>query len=148
MTAVLFLCLGNICRSPTAEAVFRRLAAEAGLAVQAGSAGTGDWHAGEPPDPRAIAAGRTRGYDLTPLRARKIVAGDFRRFALILAMDGSNLAEAGRLAPPGATATLRLFLPGRDVPDPWYTGAFDATLALIEDGCRDLVAQLRPRGAA
>ncbi len=152
MTRVLFLCLGNICRSPTAEAVLRRMAEEAGHDLAIDSCGTGDWHKGEPPDRRAIAAAARRGYDLTPLRARQLTPEDFTRFDLILAMDRSNLRGAEARRPDGAGARVELFLslidekgPGAksmDVPDPWYTGDFDGTLDLIETGCRALIRRL------
>ena len=152
MTRVLFLCLGNICRSPTAEAVLRRIAEEVGLDLAIDSCGTGDWHTGEPPDRRAIAAAARRGYDLTPLRARQLRPEDFTRFDLILAMDRSNLRGAEARRPDGAGARVELFLslmdekgPGAksmDVPDPWYTGDFDGTLDLIEAGCRALIRRL------
>src|SRR6478609_10576245 len=96
---VLFVCLGNICRSPTAEGVFRHTIAQAGLAshFHVDSAGTGDWHVGNPPDRRAIAAARRRGYDLTPLRGRQVEVADFRRFGWILAMDRYNLRALNAL---------------------------------------------------
>ena len=131
------LCLGNICRSPTAEAVMRAKAAERGLAVEVDSAGTGGWHVGEPPDRRAQAAARSRGLDISGLRARQLSRADFRSFDLILAMDGTNLSDAARLAPHDGRARLTTFLDeaglGGDVPDPYYTGQFDAVLDLIED---------------
>lgn len=147
---ILFVCLGNICRSPTAEAVFRALAQAARLPVQVDSAGTGDWHVGEPPHPPMIAAAARRGYDLRPLRARQLVAADFTRFDHVLVMDGQNLrdARALRARAGGQGADPRLFLdhaPGcgfRDLPDPWYTGDFDQTLDLVESASRGLIAAL------
>lgn len=143
---ILFLCLGNICRSPAAEAVFRKLAAQAGLPVEADSAGTGDWHAGEAPYPPMQRAARARGYELSALRARQLVRADFTRFDLILAMDAQNLADAQRLAPPGATARTGMFLTGEsgpsEVPDPYYTRDFDACLDIIEAGARALTDRL------
>jgi protein-tyrosine phosphatase len=147
MTAVLFVCLGNICRSPTAEAVFRKLAREAGQDIPCDSAGTGGWHAGEPPYMPSIQAGGARGYDLSPLRARQVTAEDFTRFTHILAMDRANLNDLRALRPPGGTEP-RLFMdyapdaPRREVPDPWYTRDFDGALDLIETGCRGLLAAL------
>jgi len=149
MHRVLFVCLGNICRSPTAEGVFRALAARAGLPVHADSAGTGGWHAGEPPHPPSVAAARRRGYDLSALRARQVTPGDFTAFDLILAMDRRNLADLGRIAPAaGQGARLGLFLDHApetgltEVPDPWYSGEFDRTLDLVEAGCRGLIRDL------
>lgn len=146
---ILFLCLGNICRSPAAEAVFRKLAAQAGLAVEIDSAGTGDWHEGEAPYPPMQRAARARGYELSALRARQIVREDFTRFDLILAMDAQNLADAKRSAPEGATARIELFLAGesgrREVPDPYFTRDFDACLDIIEAGAQALTERLSPQ---
>lgn len=144
---VLFVCLGNICRSPTAEAVFRALAAEAGLAVEVDSAGTGAWHLGNPPDSRSCAAAAARGYSLEGLAARRVVPADFHRFDLILAMDRDNLAVLNRMKPPASAAEVRMLIDagrrGREVPDPWITGRFGEALDLIEDACRKLVARLQ-----
>ena len=145
---VLFVCLGNICRSPTAEAVFRTLAAREGLDAQADSAGTGDWHVGSPPDPRMIEAAAVRGYDLHDLRARQAVAADFERFDLILAMDRSNRAALERLRPRNADTPVRLMLdyagqPGADVPDPYMVGGFDHVVTLIENAAGGLIDSLR-----
>ncbi len=148
MTRVLFVCLGNICRSPTAEGVFRARAAAAGLRCTVDSAGTGAWHVGEAPDKRAQAEARKRGYDLSHQRARQATVQDFEDFDLIFAMDCSNLANLARLRPDGATAKLSLFLdllpdqPLREVPDPYYEDGFDAVLDLIEDGCDALIKQI------
>ena len=120
MIRILAVCLGNICRSPTAEAVLRHHLPEA----EVDSAGTSDWHIGDPPYPTAIAAGAARGYDLAPLRARQVTAQDFHDFDLILAMDDRNHAELAALRPEGARAELRMmmeFAPDadlREVPDP------------------------------
>ena len=148
-TRILFVCLGNICRSPTAEGVFRAIAAAEGLQVEVDSCGTGGWHAGEPPHPPAVAAARRRCYDLTPLRARQITAGDFTRFDRILVMDRANLRDVQSLAPAGGTQP-ELFLThapqhGDEVPDPWYTGEYDRVLDMVEDASRALAATLRPR---
>ncbi|PWE32027.1 phosphotyrosine protein phosphatase [Maritimibacter sp. 55A14] len=146
---ILFVCLGNICRSPTAEAVMRRMAGEAGLRLTLDSAGTGDWHLGEPPYGAAQAAAARRGYDLSPLRARRAVAQDFERFDLILGMDADNVAALERLRPPGNATALRLMLDYapqaglRDVPDPYLTRDFDHTLDLLEAASRGLLDQLR-----
>lgn len=151
---VLFVCTGNICRSPTAEGVLRHKLAEQGLADRVGveSAGLGDWHIGHPPDPRAIARAGLRGYDLTPLRARLFEPEDFHDFDLILAMDRGHLAAMERRRPAGARARLHLFLdfapeavPAREVPDPYYGGLadYDHALDLIEPGVDGLIAALK-----
>jgi protein-tyrosine phosphatase len=150
--SVLFVCMGNICRSPTAEAVFRRMAAERGLErrLSADSAGTHGYHAGEPPDPRAQAAARRRGYDLGALRARRVDAADFHAFDYLLAMDRRNLAMLDKLRPQDGKARLQLFLDyaphcGRiEVPDPYYGGAadFETVLDLTEQASRGLLERL------
>jgi protein-tyrosine phosphatase len=152
--AVLFVCMGNICRSPTAEGVFRVAVARAGFAgrIRAASAGLGDWHAGSPPDRRAIQAARRRGYDLTALRARQVAIEDFGRFGWILAMDESNLRGLEAMRPPdfgGHLGLLLDFAPElgvREVPDPYYGGpaGFDRVLDLIEASTAGLLARLRP----
>lgn len=156
---VLMVCLGNICRSPTAEGVLRAKLEAAGLgeAVSVDSAGTSGYHAGEKPDARAIRHAEQRGYALSALRARQVGAEDFRRFDLILAMDDENLRELRRLRPEDATAELMLLLdhatdPQRPrgngrVPDPYYgpAGGFDHVLDLIEHGCDGVVTHIRDR---
>lgn len=144
---ILFVCLGNICRSPTAEGVFARLAQEAGVEVGIDSAGTGGWHVGNPPDARATREAAKRGYDLSVLRARQVRPGDFEAFDLILAMDRSNLADLERMRPAGNDTPVRLFLdyadsPRDEVPDPYYDGGFDLVLDLIEGASRGLLAEL------
>ena len=149
---VLFVCLGNICRSPTAEVVFRMRALRAGVhdRVQVASAGTGDWHVGTPPDRRAIAHAAKRGYDLAPLRARQVDLEDFGRFDWILAMDGTVLRELKLLQPPSFAGRLGRFLDFapelglRDVPDPYYGGAshFERVLDLVEHASDGLLAHL------
>lgn len=133
--SLLFVCLGNICRSPLAEGALRHVARQHGLDLTLDSAGTGHWHIGHPPDPRAIAAARRNGVDISGQRARQVTADDFTRFDHILALDPQNLADLRRLAPAGGTARLALLLdhvPGREgqgVADP-YTGTaadFDTT---------------------
>ncbi len=147
-TRVLFVCLGNICRSPSAEAVFRGLAGRAGAEVTCDSAGTSDWHVGEPPYAPMQAAAARRGYDLSPLRARQFTAGDFDDFDLLIAMDADNLAAMERLRPAGNRTPARLFTDfapeaGADhVPDPYYTRDFDGALDLIEQAARGLLAHL------
>ena len=147
MTSVLFVCLGNICRSPTAEAVFRKLAAEAGLRVTVDSAGTGGWHAGDPPHPPSVRAALRRGYDMTGQVARKIVPQDFLRFDRIYAMDRRNLqaledARRGQGAVPDLFLDLVPQLGLRDMPDPWYTGEYDRVLDLTETAAQALVRHL------
>lgn len=139
---LLFVCLGNICRSPSAEAVARQLIAARGLAdrIQCDSAGTGDWHLGHAPDARAQAAGARRGYDLSQLRARLLTPQDFSDFDVILVMDDSNLANARALQPANSRAQLKRlldYLPGQpliEVPDPYYGGetGFEQVLDLLE----------------
>lgn len=151
---VLFVCLGNICRSPTAEGVLRHQLALAGLAgqVEVASAGTGDWHVGKPPDSRTQRAALLRGYDLSAQRAQQVSAQDFSRYDLILAMDNSNLGHLKALQPVAGRAELDLFLrryQGQmdEVPDPYYGGeeGFAQVLDLIEVACHGLVAELKGR---
>ncbi|WP_374339569.1 low molecular weight protein-tyrosine-phosphatase [Leeia sp.] len=149
------VCMGNICRSPSAEGVFRHLLRQAGLEGQVlvDSAGTHSWHAGEAPDPRSIAAAARRGYDLSALRARAVVAEDFQRFDLILAMDQDNLQHLQHMQARllNSRAHLALVLhystvyPGQAVPDPYYGGkaGFEAVLDRLEDACTGLIGQLR-----
>lgn len=151
---VLFVCLGNICRSPTAEGVFRNRLRAAGLEdrVQVDSAGTGDWHVGKAPDGRTRQAAQRRGYDLSALRARQVEAADFQRFDLILAMDQSNLRNLQALRPANARADLDLYLRRFDlaldeVPDPYYGGedGFEQVLDLIEQASDALLAEIKGR---
>ncbi len=151
----LFVCTGNICRSPTAEGVFRHLAAAAGLAdaIEADSAGTHGYHVGEPPDSRTIAAAADRGFDLAALRARRVKQDDFYRFDLILAMDRDHFAHLLAMRPNDACADVKLFLdyhpaaPHKDVPDPYYGGreGFDLVLDLAEQTSRALLDYVRDR---
>ena len=155
---ILFVCLGNICRSPTAEAVLRALAAREApeLSVEVESAGTAGYHLGEPPDPRSCAAAARRGYDMRALRARIVEPGDFERFDLILAMDEENLRVLRRRAPTVAHERLRLFLEfapagaPQEVPDPYYGGpnGFEEVLDLAETAARGLLDHLRQRARA
>ncbi len=147
MNSVLFVCLGNICRSPTAEAVFRKQASAAGLALIIDSAGTGAWHAGQPPDPRAVETGVTAGYSFEGQFARQVETADFAKFDYILAMDSANLTSLQSLRPAGYSGHLgRLldFAPRqslRDVPDPYYGGVdgFKHVIHLIEQACGGLI---------
>ncbi|WP_017931248.1 low molecular weight protein-tyrosine-phosphatase [Robiginitomaculum antarcticum] len=150
--SVLFVCLGNICRSPTAEAVFRARAKAAGLDVEIDSAGTGAWHAGEPPDARAMDAGERRGYDFTGQSARAVEGLDFARFDYVLAMDSENLAHLNAMKPVTYSGHLGLFCDfsgaqdtGRDVPDPYYGGpqGFETVLDMIERASDGLIAKIR-----
>lgn len=152
---VLMVCMGNICRSPTAEGLLRAKLAAAGLEarVRVDSAGTHGYHVGDAPDPRAQRHARTRGVDLSALRARRVAEDDFDRFDLMLAMDEDNLAELLRLRPAGHANAPRLLLEFasrtavREVPDPYYGGpdGFEHVLDLIEDACDGLVEHLRAR---
>ncbi len=149
---LLFVCLGNICRSPIAEGVFAHLAAQAGKGdlFSVDSAGTGAWHIGDPPDPRAVAAAARRGIDLSAQRARQLRAGDFDAFDLLLAMDKDNRSELLIRAPAARRGKVALFLDGapelgvREVPDPYYGGdnGFEEVLDLVETGARALLARL------
>jgi protein-tyrosine phosphatase len=156
VTRILFVCMGNICRSPTAEGVMRHLVAKAGLGdgIQVDSAGTGGWHVGEPPDTRSTAAARRRGIVLDGA-ARQVTARDFDRYDLIIAMDRENLRGLERLA-SDAAARAKLHLlrefdpasagaPDLDVPDPYYGGAggFDRVLDLVEAACAGLLEHVR-----
>lgn len=151
---VLFVCLGNICRSPTAEGVLRQKLRDAGLSehIEVASAGTGGWHAGQAPDVRSQQAAKRRGYDLSAQRAQQVSATDFNRYDLILAMDKSNLHDLKKLQPAGASAEVDLFLrryeaPKDEVPDPYYDGehGFEEVLDLVEHACDLLVVELKGR---
>ena len=151
--SVLFVCLGNICRSPLAEAALRTEAERLGLAVEVDSAGTGDWHVGRPPDPRAAAVASRNGVDISHLRARQVTPGDFRRFDHIVALDGDNLAALERLRPADGKARLSLLLDhvegreGEAVADPYYGGAehFDVTWRDVTEGARALARKIAER---
>lgn len=131
---VLLVCMGNICRSPTAEVVLRVKARQAGLAIEFDSAGTENYHIGDPPDSRSIRHAKARGYDLSVLRARQVHADDFHTFDLILAADELNLRELRRRCPPEQHARLRLFLDDVPLPDPYYgeSDDFEKVLDLVE----------------
>jgi protein-tyrosine phosphatase len=152
---ILFVCAGNICRSPTAEAVMRGLVAEAGLdgEIEIASAGTGGWHVGDPPDPRSVAAAAERGVELTGA-ARQVDAADFEGFDLLIAMDRSNHDALRRLA-PDEEARERIHLlreygdgEAHDVPDPYYGGAdgFAEVVEIVERNCRALLDELAADG--
>jgi len=152
---VLFVCTGNICRSPTAEAIFQKLAADAGIAesVTADSAGTHGYHVGEPPDPRAQEAAAKRGYDLSALRARRFEQADFQRFDLILAMDRDHYSILSNMARHSGGHKLKLMMSyarrfaDEEVPDPYYGGpqGFERVLDMLEDAARGLLESLRKR---
>ncbi|HEX4735961.1 MAG TPA: low molecular weight protein-tyrosine-phosphatase [Allosphingosinicella sp.] len=150
MTSVLFVCLGNICRSPLAEAAFRAEAGRLGLDVHIDSAGTGDWHSGEPPDRRAVAAAKRNGIDIAHLRARQVRPEDFERFDHIVALDRENLRDLQRLQPLGSKARLSLLLDhvegreGQAVADPHYgrDEHFDAAWSDVTEGARALAKKI------
>jgi protein-tyrosine phosphatase len=143
LISVLMVCTGNICRSPTAEGVLAARAALRGLRLRVDSAGTHDYHVGEPPDARSMQHARKRGYDLSTQRARQLHRDDFDTFDYILAMDRDHLRHLQSAAPSGARAKLGLFLAmsktyrGRDVPDPYYGGdaGFETVLDMVEEAC-------------
>ena len=148
-TRVLFVCMGNICRSPTAEGVFKRLVNDAGLdaEIESDSAGTHDYHIGDPPDARSQAAAGRRGYDLSALRARQVAHDDFASFDYVLAMDETNLTALLSLCPAHYRERVKLFLEfvpeagHREVPDPYYGGAqgFEEVLDLVELAAQGLL---------
>lgn len=153
---VLFVCLGNICRSPTAQGVFENEVQKAGLSdrVEIDSAGTGHWHIGKSPDGRATDSAAQRGIDISEQIARSVTPEDFQTFDLILAMDRDNLSTLQQMAPADARASLELFLDyahnhedANEVPDPYFGGAkgFHRVLELVEDASHGLVAHLRER---
>lgn len=147
VTRVLFVCLGNICRSPMAHVVFETKAKEAGLPVYVESAGTGGWHVGDPPDGRARAEAMRRGYDLSSLRAQQAQVADFERFDLIVAMDHANWTALERMRPGENLVPVDLFLSfaegaESEVPDPYYTGGFEHALDLIEAASDGLIAEI------
>jgi protein-tyrosine phosphatase len=168
--SICFVCLGNICRSPTAEGVMRHLVGEAKLTerILIDSAGTGDWHIGEPPDERAQQAAGRRGYQLAALRGRQVAVADFERFDLLIAMDDKNVAALRQICPPAQRDKIRLLMefatdadapvasgaekraPGfdaREVVDPYFGGGegFEIVLDQCEAACRGLIAALRPQ---
>lgn len=142
---VLFVCTGNICRSPTAEGVLRRLAELEKVDVHVESRGTHDYHVGEPPDERAQDHAKRRGYDLSTQRAKHLGKRDFEEFDLVLAMDRGHLRILQRLCPPQHAGKVRLFIQETDVPDPYYGGpeGFEEVLDLVEAACRGLLTRIR-----
>ncbi len=152
---VLFVCLGNICRSPTAHGVFQQLVNQAGLQnkIEIDSAGTGDWHIGKPPDKRAMQAASERGYDLSPLRGRQFSASDLQQFDYVLAMDQENLKVITALQQSKPRGHVGLFLEFdknsefREVPDPYYGGnkGFEKVLDLVESASQGLLEHIQKR---
>ncbi|GAB3685898.1 low molecular weight protein-tyrosine-phosphatase [Salinisphaera aquimarina] len=155
--AVLFVCLGNICRSPTAHGVFRAHVAQAGLTgrISIDSAGTGDWHIGKPPDARATAVAAQRGTEIGDLRARQVTPADLQRFDYVLAMDDANLGALEQMASRAGQANARISLfgdfsarfHGEPVPDPYFGGerGFEQVLDMIEDAAAGLLDEIRAR---
>lgn len=156
-TRVLFVCLGNICRSPTAQAVFEVKAKEAGLdhLLEIDSCGTGSWHIGQEPDERTQKAAMQRGYDMSHLRARRLMPDDFYRFDYILAMDTRNLADVMKKSPEDFKGRVQLLLDYSadkkllEVPDPYYgeQDGFERVLALVESACDGLLETIRKQHA-
>jgi protein-tyrosine phosphatase len=152
--AVLFVCLGNICRSPLAEAAFRREAQRLGLDAEIDSAGTGDWHIGYPPDPRAAAVAARNGIDISNLKARLVTSEDFRRFDHIVALDSNNLRDLERLRPADGKARLSLLLDhvegrhGQAVADPYHgdDSHFDAAWDDVSAGAEGLARRIAEGG--
>lgn len=151
---VLFVCLGNICRSPAAEGVLRAKAKERGLKLAIDSAGTGGWHAGDPPDARMIQSAASRGFDISYQRARQVELADFYQFDYLLAMDLSNHTHLMEMAPPNRDCDIRLFLDfaeceTRETPDPYYgaAGGFNEVLDLIELGAEGFLDHLENESA-
>lgn len=149
-TSVLFVCLGNICRSPTAEAVFVQKAAKAGLHLEVDSAGTHGYHIGKQPDKRAQAAGVARGYSFKGLKCRRVVESDFDKFDYILAMDNSNYDNLRGMSEPEYHHKIHLLLnfseqEDKEIPDPYYGGkrGFELVLDLIEDASDGLIAHIQ-----
>ncbi|MEO1679834.1 MAG: low molecular weight protein-tyrosine-phosphatase [Pseudomonadota bacterium] len=143
---LLMVCLGNICRSPTAEAALRAEATAHGLALEVDSAGTGSWHVGNPPDARMRVAAARAGLAMDHLRARQVGPRDFTRFDAIYAMDASNRADLEALRPSGNATPVHLFrADGLDVPDPYYTSTFDEVVTLIRGEAARIVADIASR---
>lgn len=157
-TKVLFVCFGNICRSPTAEGVFRQMVKEDGLdhLVEVDSAGTAGYHIGDPADPRSVNAAMLRGYDITEHRGRRIEATDFDEYDYILAMDQENYSQLAAVCTTGNWNKLKLFMEfasgfaGKEVPDPYYGGprAFDLVLDMVESASRGLLKEVKGKVSA
>ncbi len=151
MIKVLFVCLGNICRSPTAEGIFIKLVNDAGLSnvIEVDSSGTSNWHQGGPPDKRSTATAKSRGIDITMLKARQAVTNDFNKFNYIIAMDHSNHQKLLSICPIGRESRLYmclLFAPSInliDVPDPYYDDGFGTVFDMIEVACQGLLAEIQ-----
>ncbi len=153
MISVLFVCLGNICRSPTAEGVFRSMVEAEGLSnrISIDSAGTAAYHIGEPPDRRAMTEAKNRGIDISGLRGRQANAGDFKRFDYVLAMDEENYSNLVTICPSGHEDKLSMFLdfaPGlgiQNVPDPYYEGGFGSVYEMIEKAAAGLLSDIKSK---
>jgi protein-tyrosine phosphatase len=145
MKKVLFVCTGNICRSPTAEGVMKKMVADTGLDVHVESAGTHDYHVGDAPDTRAQKHAQERGYDLSAQRARQVRRRDFEEFDLIVAMDRGHLEILRDNCPPQHQGKLRMLVNGHDVPDPYYGEGegFEQVLDMVEAACLGLLAEIR-----
>ena len=142
---VLFVCTGNICRSPTAEGVLKVMARKEGVSLHVESRGTHDYHVGEAPDERAQHHAGRRGYDLSSQRATQLSRRDFEEFDLVLAMDRGHLQILERICPSKYLSKVRLFVPGKDIPDPYYGGSegFEQVLDLVEAACRGLLSEIK-----
>ena len=151
MIKVLFVCLGNICRSPTAEGIFKKLVDDAGLSnvIAVDSSGTSNWHEGGPPDKRSTAIAKSRGIDIAMLKSRQAVTDDFNKFNYVIAMDHSNHQKLMSICPAGREDRLRMclsFAPSvslTDVPDPYYEDGFDAVFDMIEIAGQGLLAEIQ-----
>jgi protein-tyrosine phosphatase len=145
MKKILFVCTGNICRSPTAEGVLKHLSRELGVEVHVESAGTHDYHVGTPPDERAQHHAKSRGYDLSTQRARQLRKRDFEIFDIIVAMDRGHLELLELHCPMQHRAKLRMLVRGHDVPDPYYGGpeGFEQVLDMVEAACLGLLHEIR-----
>ena len=151
MIKVVFVCLGNICRSPTAEGIFQKLVDDAGLSnvIAVDSSGTSSWHVGSPPDNRSVAIAKLRGIDMSMLKSRQAVNDDFNQFDYVIAMDYSNHQKLLAMCPPGNESRLRMclsFAPSiglSEVPDPYYEDGFDTVFDMLEMAGKGLLAEIR-----